>query len=81
MSESMEACLDGVSEAGSCCQQEVCGLCVHMCASHCEFVLGVGGGGGELCDRVCVWEDLGLTMMGQLGFDMGLGNIREIYAQ
>lgn len=40
--ESMEACLDGVSEEGSCCQQEVVGS-VYMCASHCEFVFGGGG--------------------------------------
>lgn len=31
MSESTEACLGDMSEEGSCCQQEVCVLCVHMC--------------------------------------------------
>lgn len=33
----------------------------------------MGVGRRELCDRVCVGEDLGLTVMGQLGVDRGPG--------
>lgn len=56
MSESTEACLGDVAEEGSCCQQEVCVLCVHMCVLVIgEFVIEWGERAvlEEVC--VCVW--------------------------
>lgn len=72
MSASTEACLGGMSEEGSGCVAP----CVHMCEGRALGELVIGWVRGELCERqvvcetMCVWKDLGLMMVGQLGADM-----------